>query len=536
MRPADQLGSPPVNRDLITVPAGKVTGTAMWAAAKLRVLQWNALMGNRAKLRQVQEETLREHLTTSANTEFGRAHGFSQIRGHEDFARRVPGRTYAEFEPYLERMRKGETDVLYPGLIPYYGQSSGSSNTAAVHKFLPISQAQIKWQQKAGVDVMARYLDLWSDRELSGGFFLALFPPSIIKQVGPVGVASNPGIMQLHVPYPASLLQLPKVPIRDIADYDQKLKAMAEAYLDHDIRSLTGTTCWFSIFFDNVLSAANRRGMNVTTIKQVWPNLRVLFGGGVPADPYRQIIEDRVGRSIALMDNYNATEGGIFACTDSRVDTSMMMIPDRGVFFEFVPREEHGKPDARRYPLWAVEPGVDYSVMVTTQAGLFAYYMGDVIRFDSIYPHRISFSGRTGGVLSVTQELTNTLEIERAVTEAGRKEPSTVVDFAASSEVGVGGTAKGRYLLFVEFEKAPASLQAFSEAFDRELCAQNRVYREHRAKDVAILAPVVFPLPQGATQRFMHELGLNGFQNKFPRIIGDDRQKLLRSYLQASQP
>lgn len=521
-------------RDLIKVPAGRVTGTAMWAAAKLRVLQWNALAGNRAKLREVQEETLLEHCRVSANTEFGRAHGLSSVRSHEDFKRKVPLRSYADFEPYLERMRKGETDVLYPGLIQYWGQSSGSSNTNAQHKFLPISQPQIRWQQKAGFDVVARYLDLWGDRELSGGYFLALFPPSTIKQVGPVGVASNPGIMQLHVPYPAKLLQLPKPPIRDIPDYDQKLKAMAEAYLDYDVRTLSGTTCWFSIFFDNLLGAANRRGMNVKTVKEIWPNLRVLFGGGVQAEPYRQIIEERMGRPIALMDNYNATEGGIFSVTDSKVDASMIMLPDRGVFFEFVPRAEHGKPDAKRLPLWDVEPGVDYSVVVTTQSGLFAYYMGDVIRFDSIFPHRLQFAGRTGGVLSVTQELTSTMEIERAVTEATRKEGGTMLDFTASSEVGVNGTAKGRYLIFVEFERAPGDMKAWGEAFDQELCAQNRVYREHRSKDVAILAPVVLPLQHGATRQFMEKLGLQGFQNKFPRIIGDERRELLKSFVQKS--
>jgi hypothetical protein len=239
-----------------------------------------------------------------------------------------------------------------------------------------------------------------------------------------------------------------------------------------------------------------------------------------------------MGRPIALMDNYNATEGGVFACTDSKVDASMLMLPDRGVFFEFVARAEHGKPDAKRVPLWDVEPGVDYSIAVTTQSGLFGYYMGDVVRFDSIFPHRLQFSGRTGGVLSVTQELTSSLEIERAVSEATRKEQSTLVDFTASSEVGIAGTAKGRYLLFVEFEKAPKSLQAFGDAFDKELCAQNRVYREHRARDVAILAPLVLPLPHGSAKRFMVELGLNNFQNKFPRIIGDDRREILRSYVQ----
>ncbi len=532
MRPAERLMSS-ANRTLIGVPGGKLTGTAMWAAAKLRVLQWNALAGNRQKLREVQEETLLEHLEVSASTEFGRAHGFSQIRSYSEFRQRVPLRTYAEFEPYLERMRRGENDILYPGLIPFYGQSSGSSNTAAQHKFLPISQAQIRWQQKAGFDVVARYLDLYGDRGLPGGYFLALFPPSVIKQVGPVGVASNAGIMQLHMPYPASLLQLPKPPIRDITDYDQKLKAMAEAYLDHDIHSLTGTSCWFSIFFHTVLAAANRRGMNVSHVKEVWPNLRVLFGGGIQAEPYRALIDERMGRPLALMDNYNATEGGIFACTDSRVDASVMMLPDRGVFFEFVPRADHGKPNATRVPLWEVEPGVDYSVALTTASGLFAYYIGDVIRFDSIFPHRMQFSGRTGGVLSLTQELTSSLEIERAVTEASRKEPSTLVDFTAASEVGVDGESKGRYVLFVEFEKAPADLKAFGAAFDRELCAQNRVYREHRIKDVAILPPVVLTLKAGSTREFMKELGLTDFQNKFPHIIGDDRRDLLQAHVQS---
>jgi hypothetical protein len=346
-------------------------------------------------------------------------------------------------------------------------------------------------------------------------------------------VASNPGIMQNYVPLPARLLQLPKAPIRDITNYDEKLRAMAEAYLDHDVRMLSGTTCWFSIFFDQLLAAAKRRGMNVKLVKEIWPNLRVLFGGGVHAEPYRQIIDERVGRPMALMDNYNATEGGLFAATDSKDDASMMMIPDRGVFFEFVPRAEHGKPDAKRVPLWEVEPGVDYSVALTTSSGLYGYYIGDVIRFESIFPHRMQFAGRTGGVLSVTQELTTSLEIERAVAFATKRESCTPVEFTASSEVGVNGTAKGRYLLFVEFEKTPTDLHAFGAAFDKELCAQNRVYREHRAQDVAILPPVVMSLTQGASRRFMQELGLNSFQNKFPRIIGRERRELLRSYVQS---
>src|SRR5262249_46890143 len=182
-----------------------------------------------------------------------------------------------------------------------------------------------------------------------------------------------------------------------IDDYDRKLTAIAEAYLDHDVRALSGTTCWFSILFDRVLAAARSRGRRAGTISEIWPNLRVLLGGGVFAEPYRQIIEERVGRPLPIIDTYNATEGGIFAATDRPDDDSMLMIPDRGVFFEFVPRAQHGKPDAERLSLWNVVPGVDYSVVVTTSSGLFGYYIGDFVRFTSVFPHRLVFAGRASG-------------------------------------------------------------------------------------------------------------------------------------------
>jgi hypothetical protein len=513
-------------RQLHRVRAAKLAGPAMWAAAQLRVVRWNALMQSPRKLREAQERTLLEHTRAAEGTELGRAHRFDRIRSVEDFRARVPIRTYADFEPFLTRMRNGERDVLYPGFVYHWGQSSGTSHTAAKNTFLPISREQIRWQQRASFDVLARYLALWSDREFPGGYHLGLFPPSTLQKVGPVALTTNPGIMQLHVPYPASLLQLPKVPVRDIANYEEKLEAMAEAYLDYDVWTLSGTVCWFSVFFDHLFAAARRRRMNVQHVQDLWPNLRVLLGGGVPAEPYRKLIEGRVGRPVALIETYSATEGGFFATTDSRTDASMLMIPDRGVFFELVPRG-----DTTRVPLWEVEPGVDYSVILTTSSGLFAYDIGDYVRFDRTFPHRMRFAGRSAGVLSLTQELTTTLEIERAVAEAARVTESTSVDFAASSELGVGGTAKGRYLLFVEFEKEPPDLEDFAAAFDRELCAQNRVYREHRANDVAILPPLVAPLSQGATKRFMQDLGQESFQQKFPRIVSSERSELLGRYV-----
>lgn len=472
---------------LKSLGAEGITNPAIRALARARVAQWDRHAKNPKK---VQLATLLKHCQTAAQTEFGRAHGLDRIRSYEDFKAQVPLRSYAEFEPYLERMRQGARDVLWPGLIPFYGQSSGSSNTAAQHKFLPISLEQIGWQKKAGFDLIARYLMITGDKNFTGGYALGLFPPSVLTPAAPgVQVGSNPGIMLRHVPPPAKWVTLPRPPVRDIINYDEKLTAIAETYLHHDVRSIGGTTCWFSVFFDRLLKTAHSRGMNVSTIGEIWPNLRVLFGGGVHAEPYRKIIQERVGHPVMIMDNYNATEGGIFSATDRRDDPGMLMVPDRGVFFEFVPRAEHGKPNATRVPLWEVEPNVDYSVALTTSSGLFGYYIGDFVRFTSTFPHRMEFAGRASGVLSLTQELTSFIEIERSFTAACQEFSCSLVDYAASSEVGVDDSGKGRYVFFAEFEREPKDLSAFTQAVDRELCNQNRVYREHRAGNVAILAP-----------------------------------------------
>lgn len=515
-----------------SLPGSSITGPALWAAARLRVAQWD----DRARRPQgPQTEILLSHCRTAADTEFGRAHGLGRVRSYADFKQQVPLRSYADYEPYLTRMRQGARDVLWPGLIPYYGQSSGTSNTAALNKFLPISREQIGWQQKAGFDLVSRYLAMSGNRSFTGGYTLGLFPPGTIKHEGQVGVASNPGIMLHHMPSVTRFMTLPEAHLRDIENYDEKLTRIAESYLDHDVRSISGTTCWFSIMFDKLLAAAKASGRDVRTVSELWPNLCVLFGGGVYAEPYRRIINERVGRPITLMDNYNATEGGIFAATDRPNDDGLLMIPDRGVFFEFVPREQVGTARPMRLPLWSVEPGVDYGVVVTTSSGLFAYQMGDFVRFSQLFPHRMEFAGRASGMLSVTQELTTFIELEKAVAFAAARHPSLLVEFAASSEVGAEGTGKGRYVLFAEFEQPPADLAGFVAAFDEELCRQNRVYREHRANSVAILAPRLVPLVAGAAKKFMEAIGRQSVQTKFPRIVDERRRDLLRTLAQAAQ-
>jgi GH3 auxin-responsive promoter len=263
----------------------------------------------------------------------------------------------------------------------------------------------------------------------------------------------------------------------------------------------------------------------------------VLIGGGVSAEPYLPIIRKLVGREdITLIDSYNATEGGIYATSDFTGARGMLMLPHRGTFFEFVPLEERDSKTPTRVPLWEVETDRLYSIVVTTTSGLYAYEIGDIVRFTSTSPHRIEFAGRTSGCLSVTQELTTHVEIERAVSSAIAKVPCRTLDFGAAADVGTGGSAKSRYELYVEFDEGaePASLSDFAAAFDAGLCAENRVYREHRSGDVAILPPRVVPLIKGGAKGFLDAVTRGNVQGKFPRIIDESRKAKLSSFVRSS--
>jgi hypothetical protein len=517
---------PALARALVPSPYPRVVGRAVEGVAHLQTRSWDAAL---RRLRETQEETLAAILGHAKGTEFGRAHAFSSITDHRDFTRRVPVGDYDSFSPFIDRMRQGERNLLVPEPVLYFGNSSGSSNHGK-SKFLPITDRQVRHQQRAGADAVMRYLSWSNDRELFSGFTLGLFPPPTMRQEGPVLVTSNPALMMTKMPFVTRPVYLPEADVRTISNYDEKLGVIADRYLDHDVRAVAGTTCWFTLLFDKVLAAARARGRNVRGVADVWPNLRVLFGGGVAAAPYLPVIRDLIGRpDVTLVDTYNATEGGVYASSDFTGVPGLLMLPHRGTFFEFVPLEERGAAQPTRVPLWAVEKDRPYAIVVTTVSGLYAYELGDIVRFTTLDPPRIEFMGRTSGCLSVTQELTTHVEIERAVEEATLSCPSTTVDFGAAADIGVDGTAKSRYVLFVEFQvgAAPADLQAFAAALDRGLCRQNRVYGEHRKNDVALLPALVVSLAPGGARRFLEAVTKGNVQGKFPRIIDDTKKKLL---------
>lgn len=522
--PRRPSGAPPL-RGTIFPP---VMSKGFLLMAKARVLMWDHALRH---VEASQMKHLRDFVEHAKGTDFGRAHGFASLRTYEQFQRRVPIGDYDSFWPSIERMMKGERNVLVPEPIVHYGNSSGSS-TKGKPKFLPIGERQIRYQQGSAVDGLYRYMVAKNDATFLRGFTLGLLPPTTMKPQGPSLITSNPALMAVKKPLVSQPVWLPSKATREMSDYDKKLDRIAEECMDHDVRAVAGTTCWFSLLFDKLLAAAERRGRKVATVGELWPNLRILMGGGVSAEPYLKVIRSRMGHDdFALVDTYNATEGGIYAASDQSGERGMLMIPDRGVFFEFVPLEEADRAEPTRVPLWGVQKDRLYAIVVTTPSGLYAYKLGDIVRFPSVSPLRMEFAGRLSGCLSTTQELTTHVEIERAVEHALGAVPAVTFDFGCAADVGVSG-ARSRYVLFVEFlpGKEPRDMTAFRAAFDAGLCEQNRVYREHRTNDIALLQPEVVALPAGSVQRFMRDAGMTSVQTKFPRILDDERKSMLRSY------
>lgn len=519
---------PQTGHSLRRPPVPAAVGRAALAWSDWRVRSWDTAL---ERIRDTQTTELLRILSGAQRSEFGLAHGFDRIRSYEQFRDAVPVSNYDSAEPAIHRMMEGESNVLVDGTVTYFANSSGTSNLGRP-KYLPITETQIQRQKGSASDALLRYLAHSRDQEALQGFLLGLFPPLTVTPRRTVVVTTNPSLMFSRLPLAARIITLPRGSALTEPDYGKKLEILARQYLDYDVRTLTGTTCWFSLLFDKLLQEARKRGRRVQSVREVWPHLRLLIGGGVSATPYLPVIARCVGDTdFTLVDTYNATEGGIFAVSDHSEHPGLLLIPDRGVFFELLPANQLDAPEAARIPVWEAEPDRTYAVLVTTPSGLYSYTIGDLVRVRSTRPLRLEFAGRVQGCLSLTQELTTSLEIEESMTQAlGETGSPAPVDYALGSEVGVTCSSRARYVLFGEFpDVAQIPGGPLTSSFDRALQSRNRVYREHRQADVAILPPRLVFLRRGAVEDFMRSHRRNNVQAKFPRILSDRDQFALAS-------
>ena len=468
--------------------------------------------------------TLRALLRRAATTQFGREHGFGSIRSVAGYQSRVRLRNYEDFwRDYWQASFPVLRDVTWPGRIPFFAQSSGT--TGGTTKRIPVSYAGIRSNTGAGFDTMAFHLAARPQSRVFGGRNLLLGGSTGLERLAPgVRAGDLSGIAAVQMPRWAQARAFPPPALSVIGDWEAKMATMAPASLQADVRSISGTPSWMLLFFEQV---ARLRGAE--RLAEVFPKLDLVVHGGVGFAPYRERFAAWLEGSAAdLREVYPASEGFI-ALADRGGGEGLRLVVDRGLFFEFVPPAELPSAQPERHWLQTAALDTEYALVVTSNSGLWSFMPGDTVRLVERNPPRLLITGRTAFTLSVFGEHLIAEELDRAVAEAAAMIGAHATDYAAGGWIA-DGSAQGGHVFVVEvapFE--PASEAAFARVLDASLARQNADYADHRRGGFGMAAPKVVLVAPGRFAAWMRQRGKLGGQNKVPRVINDPA--LLRDLL-----
>jgi hypothetical protein len=464
-----------------------------------------------------QERTLRTLLRRAAATRFGSDHGFAAIDGVEAFQARVPIRRYEDFRrDYWQRDFPVLDNVGWPGRIPYFAVSSGT--TSDVQKYIPVSRAMIRSNARAMLDLLCFHLAAKPDTRLFGGTNFMLGGSTDLTELAPgVRAGDLSGIAAYEVPWWVRRRYFPPRDLALIADWERKVALLAQAALHQDIRSIGGTPSWLLLFLDRL--AALRPDLP-PHLASFWPNLDLLVHGGINSAPYRASFARWLADSHAETREIYAASEGVIAVQDRGAGEGMRMLLDTGLFYEFVSVAELDQAAPRRDWIATVRTDINYAILVTSCAGLFAYLLGDTVRFVELDPPRLLVTGRTALGLSAFGEHLIGEEIETAIADAAATIGARIVDFT----VGPVFATPGYHLFVIEFAGDPpgeAATRSFLATLDRRLAELNQDYRDHRAGGFGMAPPQLVTAPPGSFAAWMKQRGRLGGQNKVPRVLAE---------------
>jgi hypothetical protein len=459
----------------------------------------------------VQEQTLRRLVRKARFTRFGRDHGFAGIVGVESYQRAVPLRTYEDlWTVYLRDRYPVFEDLTWPGRVPYLALTSGTTQGAT--KYIPVSREMLASNAKAGRTMLAYHLADRPDSRLFHGKLFFLGGSSDLERSAPgVEQGDLSGIAAKEVSTPLRPYVFPPLEMALEPDWDKKLALLAERSFREPVTLLAGVPSWLLVLFQRLLDATGK-----ATIAEVWPTLEVVIHGGVKFDPYREAFQKILGSArIRLQESYPCSEG--FIAFGDPASGLLRLCFDHGLFYEFVPCEELGSSNPTRDWLGNVRTGVNYAIAVSTCAGLWAHLIGDTVRFESLSPPLLTFTGRTKYSLSAFGEHLISEEVEGAVAAASESTGASVRDWHVGP---VFGEALGHHLYLIEFLRPPGDLNAFRAALDRDLVSRNADYLAHRADGVGLPPPAVVVVRPGGLEAWMRARGKLGGQHKLPRMDG----------------
>jgi hypothetical protein len=462
----------------------------------------------------IQSEVWQDLIVAGQYTEYGRKYHFSQIQSLEQYKQRVPVQEYDALLPYIEQMMQGEENVLWNTPITWFAKSSGT--VSAKSKFIPVSDESLKDNHyKASKDVLTFYYAKHPESDLLTGKSLIIGGSHQINQLNDeIHFGDLSAVVMQNSPFWASWIRTPDLSIILMDEWESKLEKLAQSTIQENVTSMAGVPTWLMLLLKRILEMTGKQN-----IKEVWPNLELYMHGGVSLVPYKAHFEKLIGAPINYLEMYNASEG-FFAAQDDITAEGMLLMCNHGIFYEFMPMGEAGKPFPKTLQLDEVEIGKNYALIISTNGGLWRYLVGDTIQFTSLHPFRIKVSGRLKHYMNAFGEEVIIDNSDKAIAIACEKTGAAVKDYTAAPVFFSDGE-NGAHEWLIAFNTAPKELSTFIFELDTALKNCNSDYEAKRYKDIALRMPIVQAVPADIFNNWLQSKGKLGGQHKVPRLSND---------------
>jgi len=459
----------------------------------------------------VQNELLLILLEKGKNTLFGKEYDFSSIKSYADFCKGVPIKTYEEFFPYIQKLREGEEDILWPGGIKWFAKSSGTTN--AKSKFIPISKEALEdCHYKAGKDMLAIYCNNHHNTTIFDGKGLMLGGSQDSNSLKKYVDGDLSAILLDNFPFWVNIHRIPDLETALLPEWEEKLKRIVDQSITENITNLTGASSWMLIVLKNVLKKTKAKD-----ILEVWPNLELYMHGGMNFSPYQKQFERIIpSQKMSYMECYNASEG-YFAIQDQTDSNEMLLMLDYGIFYEFIAINNFNNGNREAINLEMVELNKTYAIVISTNAGLWRYLIGDTIKFTNLHPFRIKIVGRTKSFLNVFGEELVIENAEDALAFACKKTSAIIKEYTVAP-LYIDDGDSGAHEWLIEFENAPYNLNIFTKELDLFLQEINSDYQTKRTNELILKMPKIESLKRGTFYKWLKQKRKLGGQNKVPRL------------------
>lgn len=458
---------------------------------------------------ETQRKVFQELISEAQNTVFGKDHNFSEIKTFEDFAKQVPIRDYEELRPYVDRMVNGEENILWKGKPIYFAKTSGTTSGA---KYIPLTKESMPFHIQAARNAILSYIHETGNADFVDGKMIFLQGSPILEDKNGIKLGRLSGIVAHFIPKYLQKNRMPSWETNCIEDWETKVDAIVEETFNEDMSVISGIPSWVQMYFEKLEQKGGK------PVSEIFKNFNLFIYGGVNYEPYRAKFEKLIGRKVDSIELFPASEG-FFAYQDLQSEKGMLLLLNSGIFYEFVKSEEFFTENPKRYTIGEVELGVNYVLLLSTNAGLWAYNIGDTVQFTSLKPYRVIVSGRIKHYISAFGEHVIGKEVETALKEAMENTTISVNEFTVAPQIAPN-SGLPYHEWFIEFESEPKNLEEFALKIDNAMRKQN-VYYDDLIVGKVLRTLVITKVQKNGFQEYMKSIGKLGGQNKLPRLSND---------------